>query len=59
MFEKGTTKHMGIDVLKKLASKNSNCNFVVSHMNDDTREILIKMNIKNIIVPDDGMEIEV
>ncbi len=59
MFVKGTSKHMGIDNLEYLSSKYSSCIFVVSHLEDETREILNKKNIKNIIVPDDYYVLEV
>lgn len=54
MFINGTDKHMGINHLKELVSKYSNCKYVVSHMENDTRETLKKEKIENIIVPDDG-----
>lgn len=54
MFIKGTTKHIGIDMLKVLCNKYSNCNFVVGHIEDSTREELKKLDIKNLIVPEDG-----
>lgn len=59
MFIEGTTKHMGIDMIKELSSTYPNCNFVVSHMEDNTREELKKMDIKNVIVPEDGAIIEI
>lgn len=59
MFIEGTTKHMGIDMLKKLSNRHPECKFVVSHMEDKTREQLIKLDIKNIIVPVDGMIIDI
>lgn len=58
MFPKVTEKHMGIDVIKELSSKYKNCKFIVSHLNNDTREEFKKLKIKNVIVPEDGMEIE-
>lgn len=57
MLIEGTTKHMGIDMLKDLASTYNDCTFVVSHLEDTTREELKRLNIKNVIVPDDGQEI--
>jgi len=50
----GSNKHMGIDNIKYLAKEYSNCKFVVSHMSDDARSELLNINIKNIIVPNDG-----
>lgn len=57
MFPEGTEKHMGIDNLKLLSKKYPNCTYVVSHMEVPTREKLKELNIKNIIVPEDGEEI--
>lgn len=59
MFIKGTTKHMGIDMLQTLCEKYENCTFVVSHMEDSTREKLKELKIKNVIVPEDGIEINI
>lgn len=54
MFIKGTNKHMGIDMLEELLAKYENCTFVVSHLEDTTREELKRLNLKNVIVPEDG-----
>ena len=59
MFIKGTNKHMGIDNLKELSQKYEHCKFIVSHMEDITREELKRTKIRNIIVPDDGDVIEI
>lgn len=59
MFIKGTSKHMGIDMLKELSTKYSNCTFVVSHMELITRDELQKLNITNVIVPEDGTIINI
>lgn len=59
MFIKGTDKHMGIDNLTYLSEKYPKCKFVVSHMENDTREELKKKKIKNIIVPKDGDKIKI
>lgn len=58
-FKKGTGSHMGIDIIKDLASKYKNCRFVLSHMDDDVKEIMKKERINNIIVPNDGDIIEI
>ena len=50
----GSNKHMGIDNIKYLANRYKNCTFVVSHMNDNTRNELKRLKTKNIIVPYDG-----
>ena len=55
----GNSSHMGIDNLKELSSKYKDCKFVVSHMLDKTREELKKLKIKNVIIPEDGMEIDI
>lgn len=59
MFIEGTSKHMGIDMLKKLSSKYKNCTFVVSHLEDDTRYKLNKLDYNNVIVPEDGVTITI
>ena len=57
MFIKGTTKHMGIDMLEELSREYPNCKFVVSHLEDSTRHELQKSNIPNVIIPEDGQVI--
>ena len=59
MLIKGNGKHQGIDNLEYLSKKYPNCIFVVSHLEDVTREKLNEMNIKNIIVPEDGKIIKI
>lgn len=59
MFIKGNNKHQGIDNLEYLSKKYPNCIFVVSHLEDDTRNKLEKMKIENIIVPKDSQIINV
>lgn len=59
MFEVGTNKHQGINDIRYLANKYSNCIFVVSHMENKTRELLNNLNLKNVIVPKDGIIIEI
>lgn len=50
----GDKKHMGIDNIKYLSEKYKKCMFVVSHLDDNTRESLLSININNVIVPVDG-----
>jgi len=57
MLKEGNKKHMGIDNIKYLAKKYENCTFVVSHLEDSTRDLLKELNIKNVKVPEDGEEI--
>ena len=59
MLIKGNGKHQGIDNLEYLSKKYPNCTFVVSHLEDVTREKLNEMNIQNIIVPEDGIIIKI
>ena len=54
MFIKGTTKHMGVDFLEKIMDKYPKCKYVVSHLEDETREYLKKQKLKNVIIPNDG-----
>lgn len=58
MLINASTKHMGIDKLEYLIDKYPNCKYVVSHLENDTREKLNKLNYKNVIVPNDGYTIE-
>ena len=50
---------MGIDNVEYLREKYQNCTFIVSHMDDSAREELIKKNLKNVIIPNDGDIIEI
>ena len=59
MLEKGSQKHQGIDNITYLANKYPNCTFIVSHLNNPTRNILENMQIKNVIVPNDGQIINI
>lgn len=54
MFINGTQKHMGINHIEELSQKYPNCKFIVSHMENDTRELLKEKRIVNVIVPEDG-----
>ena len=58
-FLKSTTKHIGVDKLEYLTKEYSNCKFVVSHLNDETREYLKNIKLKNIIIPEDGTVIDI
>ena len=53
MLLKGHKKHQGIDNLEYLSTKYQNCTFIVSHLEDETRDKLKELNISNIIVPED------
>lgn len=55
----GNTKHQGIDNLKYLSSKYQDCTFVVSHLDDITREKLKELNITNIVIPEDYQIIKI
>lgn len=59
MLIEGTSKHMGVDMLKKLLKKGSDCKFVVSHLDDETRKKITKLKIKNVIIPEDGDVIKI
>ena len=59
MFIEGTDKHMGIDNLKYLSKKYKNCTYVVSHLENNTREELKKSKYDNIIIPEDGEVINI
>ena len=59
MFINGTSRHMGINMLNELCVKYKNCKFVVCHLEDITRDELKLANIENVIVPDDGLTINI
>ncbi len=58
-YIKGTSKHMGIDNIQELSKNNPNCKFVVSHMEDETRDKLKEEKIENIIIPEDNYIIKI
>lgn len=58
-FINGTNKHMGIDNITYLANKYKDCKFIGSHMSDEVRNELTKLNISNIYVPNDGQVYEI
>lgn len=53
MLINGNTKHQGIDNIEYLSNKYPDCKFVVSHLEDNTREKIKKRKIVNVIVPND------
>lgn len=53
-FILGNESHMGIDDIKKLATKYPDHKFVTSHMFSETIKEAKKLKINNIIVPNDG-----
>jgi ribonuclease BN (tRNA processing enzyme) len=59
MFIEATDKHMGIDKLSILLDKYPNCIFIVSHLENDTRVELKKLNLDRVIVPNDGTLIDI
>lgn len=50
----GDNKHLGIDNIISLANKYPNTMFLTTHMNDDVRNELLKLNNKNIKILTDG-----
>ena len=59
MFMESTDKHMGVNDLKELLVKCPNCKFIVSHLENETRKELLEMNLTNVVVPEDGLVIEI
>ncbi len=53
-LEIGNDSHMGIDNILELLEENPNLKIVPTHMFDKTREQLKKLNIKNIMIVEDG-----
>ena len=54
MFKEATSKHMGVDKLQFLLEKYPNCEYVVTHLEDETRDYLKELRLKNVIVPEDN-----
>lgn len=52
--EEGNEAHMGIDNIQELLRKNPNLKIIPTHMHDMTREKAKNLNIKNLIILDDG-----
>ena len=55
-MEVANEAHMGIPDIQYIASEYGNT-VIATHMSDISREKLIKLNISNVIVPDDGYKI--
>ena len=55
----GNKAHMGINDIEKLCNKYQDKTIVATHMRDFIKEKAKSMNIKNLIVPDDGQKIEI
>ena len=55
-FEKSNEKHMGVDDIKMLFKK-YNKRIISTHMSEEARQCALKLNIKSLIVPNDGDEI--
>ena len=53
MFKEGTKKHQGINDIIYLTSKYPRCTFITTHMEENTRQELKKLKIKNLLVPND------
>ncbi|MDD6272822.1 MAG: MBL fold metallo-hydrolase [bacterium] len=53
----GNNQHLGVDNIKCLSEKYPECIFVVSHLEDESREKLINLKISNVIIPNDGQTI--
>ena len=54
MLIKGTSKHMGVDMLIKVIDKYPNCHYIVSHLDPETKSYLKTHHFKNIIIPNDN-----
>ena len=59
MLINASTNHIGIDKLEYLVNKYKNCKYIVSHLENATREKLKELNYNNVIVPNDGFTIEI
>lgn len=54
----GDEYHMGIDNVKKLLEQNKNLKIIPTHFRDSTKEELIKMNLENLLIVNDGYKFE-
>ena len=55
----GNKAHMGINDIEKLCKKYEDKTIIATHMRDCVKEKAKSINIKNLIVPDDGQKIEI
>ncbi len=58
-FMIGNEKHMGLDNIEQLAKKHPEVKIIPTHMRDEVRAALQKLQLNNLLVPDDGQEIEI
>ena len=58
-FMVGNEKHMGFDTIKQLAVRYPKVTIIPTHMRDDVRQALQKLQIDNLLVPHDGQEITI
>ena len=57
-FPKRNEAHMGVNDIEMI-SKKFNRKIVATHMSKPARELAKDKNIKNLIIPNDGDEIEI
>lgn len=57
-FTKGNDYHMGIDDIEKLVFDYPNRKYILTHFRDETRDLLREKNKQNILIVDDGFEID-
>ena len=50
--------HMGVNDIENICNKYKNKKIVATHMKKSTREYAKTLNIENLIIPNDGDEIE-
>ena len=58
-FMIGTEQHMGFDIIPKLAQAYPQVTIIPTHMRDDVRQAMQKLQVNNLIVPHDGQEITI
>lgn len=59
MFIKGTNKHLGIDMLEELVNEFPKVHFFPVHMENETRDKLKELKLKNVIVCNDYDSLEI
>lgn len=55
---KGNEAHMGVEDIEKICN-NFNKKIIATHMSNQARQVAKELNIKNLIIPNDGDEIEI
>ena len=58
-LEIGNKAHIGINDIEYLATKYNNVKFITTHMGNDIKNLIEKLNLKNVISGEDGFKFKV